>query len=89
MKYVKLTARPDTWFKAGTEAFDEDTGKRHTLDRFNEWKKDGLVCVVGTLVIMADDGDRLKMGYAVGEETQDGECCGIDEFDVEIVETEQ
>jgi len=26
MKYVKLIAKPDTWFKAGTEVFD-DCGK--------------------------------------------------------------
>ena len=24
IKYVKLIAKPDTWFKAGTEVFDDD-----------------------------------------------------------------
>ena len=29
-KYVKLIARPDTWFKAGSEAFDyNEYGKTH------------------------------------------------------------
>jgi hypothetical protein len=40
MKYVKLIAKPDTWFKAGTEVFDYDEyGKRITLESYNKWLK--------------------------------------------------
>jgi hypothetical protein len=32
---------------------------------------------------------ELKLGYKLGEERIDGELCGIDEFDVEVVEEER
>lgn len=85
MIYVKLTARPDTWFKPGTEVYDYDAepARRLTLDEWNEWLKSGIVLVSGTRIIENPDSEG---GGQIGEERQDGECCGCDEFDVEIVE---
>lgn len=87
MKYVKLIARPDTWFKAGTEVYsDDEYGKRLTLEEFEEWKKDGMILVRGVRICEAGNGEVENLGYKVGEERIDGEICGIDEFDVEIIE---
>lgn len=77
-KYVKLIAKPDTWFKAGTEAFDYDEyGKRITLESYNKWLKSGSILARGIHI------------YEDGVEAEDGELCGIDEFDVEVVEEER
>ena len=88
MKYVKLIAKPDTWFKAGTEAFDDDEyGKRITLESYNKWLKSGSILVRGIRVCEHDY--ELKLGYKLGEERIDGELCGIDEFDMTIVDDEK
>jgi hypothetical protein len=77
-KYVKLIAKPDTWFKAGTEAFDYDEyGKRITLESYNKWLKSGSILARGIHI------------YEDGVEAEDGELCGIDEFDAELVEEER
>ena len=70
---VKLIAKPNTWFKAGTEVFHCDQyGKRITLEEYNDWVKSGVILVCGIKVL------------ETSEETVDEELCGIDEFDVEI-----
>lgn len=85
MKYVKLIAKPDTWFKAGTEVFDDDCfGKRYTLEAYNQWLKSGIILARGIRVCEHDY--ELKLGYELGEERQDGELCNINEFDMTIVE---
>lgn len=86
MKYVKLTANPNTWFKEGTEAFDYDEyGKRLTLEAYNKWLESGIILARGTRVCEA--GYEIdSMGCKIGEEREDGEMCGIDEFDIEIIE---
>ena len=86
-QYVKLTARPDTWFKAGTEVYDYDCHppedvRRITLDSWNEWTKSGIVLARGIRVTEDPDSEG---GGVVGEERWDGESCTIDEFDMEIV----
>ena len=79
-KYVKLIAKPDTWFKTGTEVFDDDPdeyGKRITLESYNKWLKSGSILARGIHI------------YEDGVEAEDGELCGIDEFDAELVEEER
>ena len=84
-KYVKLIAKPDTWFKAGTEVFDDDCfGKRYTLEAYNEWLKSGRILARGIRV--CEHEYELKLGYELGEEREDGELCNINEFDMTIVE---
>jgi hypothetical protein len=78
MKYVKLIAKPDTWFKAGTEVFSYDEfGVRITLESYNKWLKSGSILARG-----------IHM-YEDGVEAEDGELCGIDEFDMIIVDDEK
>ena len=76
--YVKLTAKPDTWFKAGTEVFDYDEyGKRITLESYHEWLKSKSILVRGIHI------------YENGVEAEDGELCRIDEFDIELTDSER
>jgi len=85
MSYVKLVARPDTWFKAGTEVYhyDAEPTRRLTLEEWNDWFKHGMVLVSGIRVI---ENPGSEGGGQIGEERRDGELCSCDEFDVEIVE---
>jgi hypothetical protein len=90
IKYVKLIAKPDTLFNAGTEVFDynpDEYGKRITLEAYNEWLKSGSILVRGIRVCEHDY--ELKLGYKLGEEREDGELCGIDEFNMTIVDDEK
>lgn len=88
MKYVKLIAKPDTWFKAGTEVFDDDCfGKRYTLEAYNQWLKSGIILARGIRV--CEHEYELKLGYELGEERIDGELCNINEFDMTIVDEEK
>ncbi|MGA1046864.1 MAG: hypothetical protein ACO3UU_02555 [Minisyncoccia bacterium] len=87
-KYVKLIAKPDTWFKAGTEVFDDDEyGKRITLESYNKWLKSGSILARGIRV--CECYYETALGYKLGEEREDGELCGIDEFDMTIVDDEK
>lgn len=80
MKYVKLVAKKDTWFSEGTEVYQYDITdwnkrERLTLDEWNMWVESGIVCVRGTKIF--DNSTEACF---------DGENCGINEFDVEIVD---
>lgn len=90
MKYVKLIAKPDTWFKEGTEVFHYDfkyeEKVRITLEDYEEWKKDGMICVRGIRICEEGNGEVENLGYRVGDEREDGECCLLDEFEIEIIE---
>lgn len=78
MKYVKLTAKPNTFYKENSEVFDYDSDycdkKRITLGDYEEWKKSNSILVRGIII------DEK------GEEWVDGEFCHIDEFNMEIVD---
>ena len=89
MKYVKLIAKPGTWFKVGTEVFHYDypynEKRRITLEEFEKsWKPYGIILVCGVRV--CELGYETSLGCKPGQEREDGECCGLDEFDIEIVE---
>lgn len=74
MQYVKLVARPGTWFDEGTEVFEYDLPWEHrrrvTITEWNEWLPFEYICVQGQR-----NGDV------------DGESCAFVEFDMEVVET--
>lgn len=92
MKYVKLIAKPDTWFKEGTEVFhyeyDYSDQRRLTLEEWEMWKSSGI-CLVRGIRVCEDNPNENGMGCKAGDEREDGECCSIDEFDVEILETNE
>lgn len=86
MKYVKLIAKPDTWYKVGTEVFFDDSSekevdvpiKRITKDAFEKRSKEWHSgCMVG-----------LHTPTAYPEvAVVDGELCFLEEFD--IIETDE
>lgn len=83
MKHVKLIAKPNTWFKEGTEVFHYDEYKKLIpLSEFNEWKKSDMILCRGIRVC---ENPISENRTKVGEEYIDGELCGIDEFEIEIV----
>lgn len=90
MKYVKLTAKPDTWFKEGTEVYDYNCKPPEQLFRvtLEEWEScvnfNGIrgICVCGFRIPQIKDEIDI-----FGEGGRwDGEFCDVDEFDVEIVD---
>lgn len=89
MKYVKLTAKPNTWFKEGTEVYnymvDYSEQKRITLEEWNQAVREGGICVRG-IRVCEDNPNENGMGCKAGEEREDGEWCSCDEFNAEIVE---
>ena len=89
-KYVKLVARPDTWFKAGTEVYDYNchlsNPVRMTLKEYNDSLFVGIILVRGIRVCEDNDNEN-GMGCKPGEERGDGETCAIDEFDMEITDS--
>lgn len=87
MKYVKLIAKPDTWFKEGTEVYDYDCHPPKDIRRvtLEDWESyENFACLVrGIRVVEADYEVKL---FGKGERW-DGENCGCDEFEVEIVDS--
>lgn len=86
MKYVKLIAKPDTWFKAGTEVFhydfDYDEKHRISLLEWKIWEQSLGVLVRGIRI----SETNCEMNREIGTEYIDGEWCSCDEFEVEIIE---
>lgn len=89
MKCVKLTAKPNTWFKVGTEVYDYDAKyedkKRVTLDYWNQAVSEGGICVRG-IRVCEDNPNENGMGCKADDERVDGEWCSCNEFEVEIVD---
>jgi hypothetical protein len=96
LKFVKLIARSNTWFKEGTEVYDYDADysdkKMVTLDYWDTCRKEGNgicvrgICVRGIRVCELGYETDGSLGYKNGDEREDGEYCSCDEFDVEIIE---
>ncbi len=86
MKYVKLIARADTWFKEGTEVYSYDCTSnnkfRITLKEWNDWKSSHIICVRG--IRISQSQNEL---VPINEEYFDGESCLQDEF--EVTETDE
>lgn len=78
MKYVKLVAKPGTWFKEGTEVYNYDCNPPKELCRVSlrEWE----------LVVNDPYGFTVICVRGIHEGKWDGEACSADEFEVEIVE---
>jgi hypothetical protein len=85
-QYVKLVAKPNTWFKEGTEVYDYDcldlnNKYRISLEQWKQnWEFSGIVCARGIRV--SQNKSEL---HPIGEEYFDGETCGVNEFDMTIV----
>jgi hypothetical protein len=67
--HIKLIAKPNSYYDAGTEVYNYD-GNRFTKDDWNEWVKSGIACVRG-YVKGTLDGDtslieEFEVEYGVG-----------------------
>ena len=92
MKYVKLIAKPDTWYKEGTEVFYDVSPfqnpnvpvKRLTKEEFekrsNEWD-------AGVMVGLHTPDADYEIKLFGTDDRIDGELCQLNEFD--IIETEE
>jgi len=90
MKYVKLTAKPNTWFKEGTEVMWEDDEYINRRPTFKEWcgitASEFPYALFRGLRIVENPMSEGKC-FEVGEEHDgDGEMCSCDEFDIELVD---
>lgn len=81
--FVRLIAKPNTWFKEGTEVFSAFTGKRITAEEFDDYQKVGSILAVGTRV--CQEVYELSLGFKPEEEREDEKLCDIDEFSVEYI----
>ena len=87
MKYVKLTAKPDTWFVPGTEVWHYDHERRLTTEEWDSWNN-FIVLVCG--IRECDESFSYEKEYMEKHNTRfrlDGESCGCDEFELEIVDS--
>jgi hypothetical protein len=93
MKYVKLIAKPDTWYKEGTEVFYDDSSikepnvpiKRITKEEFeNKLKEEwNYGCMVGLRIPTYESEIKI---FGTNDRI-DGESCSLDEF--EVIETDE
>ncbi len=79
------------WFKKGSECTVEDGDalwstqtyetKEYTFEELNSNKQffQGIFCGIR---VCEDNPNENGMGYKAGDEREDGECCGLDEFEV-------
>lgn len=84
MKYVKLTAKPDTWFMEGTEVYSYDCNPPKELKRLTleEWESyNNFACLVRGFRLCSEKEIEL---FSVVERW-DGEYCDCSEFEMEIV----
>lgn len=89
MKYVKLTAKHDTWFKEGTEVYSYDCRPPQQIWRvpLEVWKNCDSFTGIKSICVCGLRITQLKHEIEIfGEgERWDGEACACDDFDVEIV----
>ncbi len=92
MKYVKLIAKPDTWYKAGTEVFYDDSTinnpdvpiKRITKEDFEKRSKEWHS---GVMVGLHTPTHYDEVAVDGTEDRIDGELCFLEEF--EVIETNE
>jgi hypothetical protein len=79
-KKVKLIAKPNTWYKEGTEVFNYE-GEEFDYYEYLEGKLNGMLLCRG--VRICEHESEL---HEIGEEYIDGEYCPIEEFNVEVID---
>ena len=92
MKYVKLIAKPDTWYKVGTEVFYDDSSikepdvpiKRLTKEEFEKRSKEWDFGLMVGLHTPTEDYETKLFGT---DDRIDGELCQLNEF--EVIETDE
>ena len=78
-------AKPDTFFKAGTEAFRKEEVCPFGSIFTEEGKPTAAAAYEGTYVVGSNrgiDSIFISRGHKIGDEVLKNEICGDDEFDV-------
>lgn len=86
---VKIIAKPDTWYKEGTEvrlAYGKEPYERITFkELYENIEASGIGAVFsGTRIVHFPN--ETTTGKAVGDEYLDEELCGWEEFTIEFQE---
>jgi hypothetical protein len=92
MKYIKLIAKPDTWYKTGTEAFYDDSTidkpyvpiKRLTKEEFKKRSKEWHS---GVMIGLHTPTHYDEVAVVGTDDRVDGELCFLEEF--EVIETDE
>lgn len=82
MKYVKLIAKPNTWYVEGTEVWDYDDERRVTKE---EWEK---MQVIGCYRGIRKPDLEYEIKLFGTDFRVDGECCSPDEFVAEETDSD-
>lgn len=88
---VKITAKPDTWFKAGTEvliAYGKEPYKRITFQQLYDYMAEEG-CIIGAVFFgtrIVSEEYELHTNRKIGDERLDEEMCAWDEFIYEFEE---
>lgn len=93
MQYVKLIAKPNTWFKEGTEVYHYDCNPPEYIYRISleEWNRandksySGWCIYARGIHVIESETEANNVGGKVGEERWDGEWCHLDEFEAQVV----
>ena len=89
MKYVKFIAKPDEWFKKGTEVFYQDKkylSRRMTIEEYEEIKNSSYPAAVFVGIRVCEDNPNERNFSEPGEERIDGEWCHFEEFNIEYTD---
>lgn len=84
MDYIRLIAKPDTWYKAGTEVFWEpypEPARRMTQVEWEQHSRPEMAGL-GCVGVRVTEDPASEGGGKIGEERVDGEWCSADEFEV-------
>lgn len=90
LKYVKLVAKPNTWFKEGTEVYAHDSTsenkRRLTVDEWEMMEKVTFGLLKGIWVATKGFGAIENCGFIEGKEYFIGDCIHTDELEVTFVD---
>ena len=77
----KFIARPGTWFKSGIECFLDDCVPWFDGICGTHGKKCGSAIFKG-IRVCENNPNEIGSGHKPGDEREDGELCGLCEFDI-------
>jgi len=92
MKYIKLIAKPDTWYKPGTEVFFDDSSVKEPnvpIKRIiqEDFKKRSKEFHSGCMVGLHTPTNYHEVKVVGTDDRIDGELCFLEEF--EAIETDE
>ena len=80
MKKVKLIAKPNTWYKDGTQVLNYDGEEFDYYEYLDAELTGGILC---RGLRVCESKNEL---HEIGEEYIDGEYCLLTEFNIEVID---